>query len=291
MNIRWLILFSAVAEEGSFTRAAHRLNVAQPWVSAQIRKLEFELGVNLLERTKSGTALTREGRELLPFATQVAEGSQRFRDLARTMGDVRSKQVRLGSHLPMIGLPPLHRVNLEFQRRYSNFSIDTESAATPALLTALRDGTIDCAACLGPIGDADEILESLTIAVSEPYLLMPRTRSSAAFDLDGVTIGAPDRSLQRDYFDPLLSSLETAGALVRSVPEAGREAMDHHVRQQHGIALMVEGQASDYADDPDLTALPVDGAAEATTLLVRVREREPGRAATRYWELAASVLA
>ena len=51
MNIRWLVLFSAVAEEGSFTRAANRLNVAQPWVSAQIRKLEFELGVDLLERT------------------------------------------------------------------------------------------------------------------------------------------------------------------------------------------------------------------------------------------------
>jgi DNA-binding transcriptional LysR family regulator len=289
MNIRWLILFSAVAEAGSFTRAAQRLNVAQPWVSAQIRKLEFELGVNLLERTKSGVALTREGRDLLPFATQVAEGSRRFRELARTMGDVRSKLVRLGAHLPMIGLPPLHRLNLDFQKRYANFSIDTERAATPLLLSSLRDGTIDCAACLGPIDNADGELDVLSVSTARPYLLMPRTQSVTIDDLRGITIAAPDRGLQPAFFDALFARLENAGAVVRPVPEAGREAMDHYVRGQHGIVVMVEGDAADYADDPDLRASPVGGEG-ATTVLVRMAGREPGRAAMRYWDLAESML-
>lgn len=287
MNIRWLILFSAVAEEGSFTRAATRLNVAQPWVSAQIRKLEFELGIDLLERTKSGIALTREGRELLPFATQVAEGSRRFRDTARTMGDVRAKIVRLGSHRPILGLARLGGLNIDFQRRYPNFSIEVDRADTPALLSALDEGLVDCAIAMGPLGDEHDRYDVLRIAESIPYLLMRRDGAIAADRLSGVVLGTPDASVQPAFFEPLLASLRDSGATLRLVPESGRQAMEHHVRQRHGPALMVEGAASLYAKDPDLVAQELR-TAPAVTLLIRLRKREPGRAAMRYWDLIAA---
>lgn len=291
MNIRWLILFSAVAEEGSFTRAATRLNVAQPWVSAQVRKLEFELGIDLLERTKSGIALTREGHELLPFAVQVSEGARRFRDLARTMGDVRSKIVQLGSHMPLTELPRLHRLNIEYQRRYSAFSLETERAATPTLLAAIDEGVIDCAACLGPIDIGDERYDVLTIAETRPYILMRRDTTIDLDAMTGAVVGVPDASLQRAYFEPLAALLGDRGAVLRLVPESGRHAMDHHVRQRRGPVLMVEASVAAYGDDNELVGFELPAAPPAVTLLVRAAGRQPGRAATRYWDLAAAELA
>src|SRR5579883_2935278 len=68
MELGWLECFVAVAEEAGFTRAARRLRVAQPGVSAQVRRLERELGQPLLERTPAGARLTRVGAAVLPFA-------------------------------------------------------------------------------------------------------------------------------------------------------------------------------------------------------------------------------
>src|SRR5579862_5105159 len=68
MEIRQLEYLVAVVEEASFTRAAERLHVAQPGVSAQIRQLERELGQPLLDRSSRVTRLTEAGKAVLPFA-------------------------------------------------------------------------------------------------------------------------------------------------------------------------------------------------------------------------------
>ena len=68
MNVRLAILFAAVAEERSFTRAAARLNIAQPWLSAQVRKFEEQLGFTLFDRGKGGIELTPQGEQLRPPA-------------------------------------------------------------------------------------------------------------------------------------------------------------------------------------------------------------------------------
>src|SRR3954471_10411035 len=68
MEMRQLEYFVAVAEEGSFTGGALRAHVAQPAVSAQIRRLEAELGERLLGRTHKSARLTAVGSALLPHA-------------------------------------------------------------------------------------------------------------------------------------------------------------------------------------------------------------------------------
>src|SRR4029078_4974674 len=68
MELRHLHYFVAIAEERSFTRAAERLWVAQPGLSTQIRRLEDELGVRLLERHTRGVDLTRAGELFLDRA-------------------------------------------------------------------------------------------------------------------------------------------------------------------------------------------------------------------------------
>src|SRR5258705_9814588 len=71
MDVRQLEMFRAVAEEGSFTRAARRLNVSQSAVSRQLQLLEGELGGPLLHRSSKGITLTAEGGLLLRGANPV----------------------------------------------------------------------------------------------------------------------------------------------------------------------------------------------------------------------------
>src|SRR5215468_10932477 len=75
MELRQLAYFDAVVRHGSFTKAARRLHVAQPAVSAQIRRLEAELGATLLERTTRRVALTYAGELFAVLRGRVRIGA------------------------------------------------------------------------------------------------------------------------------------------------------------------------------------------------------------------------
>src|SRR6516225_994064 len=97
MELRQLAYFDAVARHGSFTKAARRLHVAQPAVSAQIRRLEAELGTTLLERTTRRVALTHAGELFLARARQALSQLDGARaDLAELSAVLRG-QVRIGA--------------------------------------------------------------------------------------------------------------------------------------------------------------------------------------------------
>src|SRR5215472_2028237 len=96
MELRQLVYFDAVVRHGSFTKAAQRLHVAQPAVSAQIRRLEAELGATLLERTTRRVALTYAGELFLARARQVLDQIEgAHADLAE-LGAVRRGRGRRG---------------------------------------------------------------------------------------------------------------------------------------------------------------------------------------------------
>src|ERR1700739_2530235 len=80
MELRQLATFVAVAEEGSFTRAADRLHVVQSAVSAGVRKLEDELATSLCDRSTHHVKLTDSGRALLPAARATLAAAQAARD-------------------------------------------------------------------------------------------------------------------------------------------------------------------------------------------------------------------
>ncbi|CAM4402239.1 LysR family transcriptional regulator [Palleronia rufa] len=86
MDIRQLTYFVAISEEGSLSAASQRLRVAQPSLSQQVRKMEQELGVTLLERSSRGVALTEPGTMLLDHARRILEAVAAARESVRQAG-------------------------------------------------------------------------------------------------------------------------------------------------------------------------------------------------------------
>ena len=97
MELYQLRGFVVVAELGHLTRAAERLHLSQPALSAQIKALEDELGVQLFTRNPGGMALTQAGRRLLPDATRLIEDAAALHGKARAIQGEVAGHVRLGT--------------------------------------------------------------------------------------------------------------------------------------------------------------------------------------------------
>src|SRR3954469_8836388 len=97
MELRHLRYFIAVAEELHFRRAAERLHVAQPAVSEQIRKLEQELGVQLLNRTHRSVSMTEAGSAMLDEARRVLRQADVAQEAARQAAHRTGYRLRVGS--------------------------------------------------------------------------------------------------------------------------------------------------------------------------------------------------
>src|SRR4051812_7396233 len=96
MELRRVRYFVAVAEELHFRRAAQRLHVAQPALSQQVRKLELELGVDLLHRNKRGVALTTAGAAFLDEARLLLRHADEAVRTARNARTGAAGRLRLG---------------------------------------------------------------------------------------------------------------------------------------------------------------------------------------------------
>ena len=107
MNLRQLEYLVAIAEDGSFRAAAHRLHVAAPSISQQIRLLELELGGPLLERLPRGARLTPAGRAFLPEARSALLSAQRAQRAGRAALALELAEIEIATVLSLaVGLLP-----------------------------------------------------------------------------------------------------------------------------------------------------------------------------------------
>jgi DNA-binding transcriptional LysR family regulator len=148
VELRQLAYFEAVARLGSFTGAAAELRVAQPAVSAQVRRLERELGAALLHRTTRQVRLTPAGELLLARArAALAEVDGARRDLA-DLADVARGPLRLGV-TPMLSPVDVPVLLAGFHRRYPGVDLAVRSGLTAPLVAALLGGEVD--ALIAPV--------------------------------------------------------------------------------------------------------------------------------------------
>jgi len=161
VTLRQIQVFLAVAELGSFTKAAERLKLAQPALSQNVRELEHELGLRLFDRTTRKVELTSGGQEFQSSARLIME------DLERAVRNAHATSERQRGRL-MIASPPLLAAAIlpkaisEFQARYPNIKIAIIDVPTHEIVEQVVSGRADCG--LGTFIPDEVGIERVTLA-------------------------------------------------------------------------------------------------------------------------------
>ncbi len=142
MDLKQLRTFLHVAETGSLSKAAKRLNVTQPALSRQIRLLEEDAGVALFLRTGRGVVLSEAGHRMIPRARVLAEEMERLKmDMTTFAGEV-TGEVRLGLP-PSVGTVLAGPIVERFHADYPNVKLRITQLLSGALQDSLLDGRLD----------------------------------------------------------------------------------------------------------------------------------------------------
>jgi DNA-binding transcriptional LysR family regulator len=222
MELRQLQYFVAVAEELHFGRAAERLHIVQPAVSQQLRRLERELGVRLVDRSTRHVALTREGERFLPEARAVLDAVARARE---SVGG--SRTLQLGTSTGLGGRLP--RLLAEFERRSGGRAVELVRVSAAARLRRVADGTLDAALVRGVAERPGLRLEpvwtdSIVVALPESHPLAAQ-RSLVLAELRELALRLPARAENPPLFDLVTRACRAAGFEPRLAPALNEQDM------------------------------------------------------------------
>jgi DNA-binding transcriptional LysR family regulator len=239
--------FLAVVEEGHFGRAARRLGMSQPPLTAQIQALERGLGVRLLDRTPHGTRPTPEGEILLPAVRRLEEAARAVGELAREVRSGKRALLTVGCVTSGLfdALPPLVRA---FTAVRPDVVVSVREMDTTVALEALRSGEVDVALArldraLFPIGVVPRAADWLVVALPEGDALAEGESVDLSV-LDGRPFIVIPRAISPAYFDRFAEACAAAGF----APLVGREvtsalAQLALVASGLGVALVSAGMA------------------------------------------------
>src|SRR6202012_572358 len=142
MNLKDLKYLVALADTGHFGRAAERTFVSQPTLSAQLKKLEEDLGVKLVERHPKNLQLTEVGKQIVVRARRMLSEGDEIVALARNNTDPLAGKLKVAL-IPTIGPYLLPRVMQKLRKALPHLGLMLYEHQTEPLLKRLRDGEID----------------------------------------------------------------------------------------------------------------------------------------------------
>jgi DNA-binding transcriptional LysR family regulator len=239
-DLRQLRYFVAVAEELSFTRAALRLHLSQPPLSQQIRALEEDLDVRLLERNKRHVALTEPGRVFLEQARQILAKADEARSQVTAAAAGYSGQLRLAYSVSVSFHPALPQTLLRYGQIAPKVALKLSEMYTEPQFAALLAGQID----VGFVRDEPtnpQTARSLRLNVidREPLLLALPTghplagRSSLHLaEVAGDAFVSQPRQLVATLYDRLVKLATRAGF---------QPTIIQHAQQVNGLLALVAG--------------------------------------------------
>jgi LysR family hydrogen peroxide-inducible transcriptional activator len=171
MEIHQLRYFVAVAEEGSFSRAAAREHVAQPSLSQQIQKLEAEMGERLFDRLPRAVVVTEAGNCLLEHARKILAEIADARHCVDELKHEVVGRLAMGA-IPTIAPYVLPALIGKFQQRYPKVTLEVFEDTTERLVQRLEDGQLDIA--LVSTCDESPALERHSLGKEALLILLPK---------------------------------------------------------------------------------------------------------------------
>jgi DNA-binding transcriptional LysR family regulator len=248
-----------VAELGSLSKAAGRLNIAQSALSRQMRLLEQELGVRLFDRHGRGMVLTHAGQEVLRGARHVLAGLEEMRATASGAGSALTGQVAIGIP-PAVGHVVALPLMAAFREQHPGVMVRLVSSFTGDLLDLLQRGELDLAVLSDP--RATRLLRSEWLMQEKLFLIGP---SGTGLTLDR-SVGLQDAASH----DLLLPSRRQGLRLIleRFAQEAGTALnvvgevdsypiLQELVRHGHGYTILSLGALLEEVTSGRLTAAPI----------------------------------
>ncbi len=259
MELRQLEYFVAVAEEANFTRAAERVHISQSGVSAQVRRLEQELGVTLIDRSARTATLTAAGEAALWPAREVLGAARAVRQAVDDVAGVLRGRLDVGM-VSGCTITPLFDALAAFGAAHPGIEISLIEDSSERLTERVRAGQVDVA-LIGAAGRTPDGLEAFTI-VSERLVAAAPAGHPLARRRDTCTLAEvvghplvcmPSGTGVRAVFDAACArgGLVPEIALIASAPDAVADLAQRGL----GVAVLSESMAA--AQDGRLRAMPI----------------------------------
>lgn len=240
LTLKQLRCLVALQETKHFRRAAERCHITQPSLSAQIQNIEATLGVQLVERSRSGVAFTPVGRDVVERAQRVLEGIQGIVDYASGAQKGLVGTIRLGTK-PTLGPYLLPHVVARLHRRYPDLNLYVREGSPHELSHDLSAGVHDVMLSQLPVVGAELVTrrlfrEPLYLALAVDHPLAQRDEVGPR-DLAGLHV----LSLNPQYqlHDQIAGLCEEYGAtLLRDYEGTSLDALRHMVGMGMGVTFM-----------------------------------------------------
>jgi DNA-binding transcriptional LysR family regulator len=223
LEMRYFEYFLAVAEELNFSRAAERLNIAQPPLSQQIQRLEKKLGVQLFERTNRRVQLTEAGKIFLEEASKtIAQAEMAVKTVQRAArGEVGKLVVGFVGSSAYGFLPTAVRT---FRERFPDVELTLKELTTMEQVAALKAEVLDLGFLRPPIFEEEleqqsVLKEPFLIALSEKHRLAGLTKINPQ-DLAQEPFILVPRTLAPGFYNQMISICAQAGFHPQKVQEA-----------------------------------------------------------------------
>ena len=290
---RLLRYFLAVAKELNFTRAAETLGIAQPALSAQIRQLEAQLDVQLLERTTRSVRLTDAGRIVQQEGPTALAALAAVWEAARRAGRGEVGRLRL-AYSPSSGYETAPRLVEALHDRHPDIEITAEVLPSAEIVHAVLESRVDVGIARTPTATPGTRLRPVR---NEPQgVLVPSDHplaGHAEVELAAVAeypILVHARSANPTHFDLVADRFRRAGLTPRLIER--RMAFDptmRAVREGAGVALVGVSSTRELA--PGLDWIPLAAPSQRLVVQLILREGAPSPVADRFERVAVATAA
>src|SRR3989442_2851882 len=263
MEIRQLKAFVAIAETGTFTAAAGRVNVTQAAISMQIRQLEPEAGLRLFVRAPRKVILTEGGEKLLERAQVILrEHDAALHELAALTGAEKGR-LRIGSASAMVSGEPLPRILKRIRAAHPGVEASVRSGTSEELVQRLLAGNLDVAFVSLPVDargvQTEQLNEDYLVAIASPRHKLAKQKVVSAYALAGEKLILGERGGNtRRLIDQFFSQ---AGVTLKIAMELSRlAAIKRMVEEDMGVGIVPLQSVQEEVEKGSLVRWWIEGA-------------------------------
>ncbi len=292
MELRHIRYFLTVAEEGSFTKAAEKLCIAQPPLSRQIRDLEEELGTQLFIRKARGLALTESGERFLLYATRIKQLSDQSLEDIKEMNEGLIGTLYLAT---IEGQAPslFAKWIAEFKKRYPLVEYELWNGNSDDVVKRIQSGLSDIAVITSPYDE--EGLDG-RIIYREPWVAIipashPLTKDTsdtvALNDLAPYELIIPSRQSRKQEIENWFKPFNTEPKIFCRIAHM----LNAYELTANGVGIAIyPASAAKYVSDDVVIKRIVSPDVYANYVLVRSADRKLSKVAEGFWNMLSQIM-